>query len=748
MDNQLEAYNRARKDEIARSAPAFVQDVSDSLILQQNWGDLLSAAPLSLSLLGACQIAASSPKAASVILEPPQGGFKYLKYKTLQANLTQLGNFGRSSFLEAERRMDKLMMHAKYMFGSRGVANEIISLLCDEEAAKKGLHVQMLTLKKGADDCAKDAKAIEMKFEQWLEMAYELEETAEDNAGDYAGKEKETDILKEIEAIKLNEAEKIKNEREKIVGNMQKVLDTTEEAFKQASKNIPTGWNGLALHIVKGYNETIMSGMNGCTQALKSVFGVVAETGRESAGTQKPPVHPDANDPAFHRAGELCVILSTLVQILTGGEDGGLDLDTIMNFKQTSDSQPTGLTFCRTSLKLMMDQTGLNPTTWHLAGAPSKTLQNVIRESLRIIGNVSSAVERFRNLKAKEIDQHQIKEWQSRASKAYEQALALKARGAMMPGSGSGGGVPFLDPDMLPKPTKSDSSASAFLSDAVNNLKISQSALKAAGDNYSTSTDKFLESTAKFHDIQNQLDKLNAQKATFVGALSPPPGEIRGVLRASIRALSDLKAQISAILQFFQGVSAMVEFVVENPCKRLLDTLHSGIEGEGHQIAGISYTEFQKQTLLTSTLMVRGYFSVVFDIAKVYTEVSRKHIMPGMNLMDRLGLTDPADPDYATELERKKIALRDYSSKAMADIQELAGRRQFELKARLSQKIEKIADTTKFLPPTPQTQVIKDAIAEEKRVDEENIAKKPSSMAASERLLMPDIDDDSSTLWS
>ena len=64
---------------------------------------------------------------------------------------------------------------------------------------------------------------------------------------------------------------------------------------------------------------------------------------------------------------------------------------------------------------------------------------------------------------------------------------------------------------------------SAFLLDAANNLKISQSALKAAEENYSTSTDKFLESTAKFHDIQNQLDKLNAQKATFVRALKNPP---------------------------------------------------------------------------------------------------------------------------------------------------------------------------------------------------------------------------------
>lgn len=136
------------------------------------------------------------------------------------------------------------------------------------------------------------------------------------------------------------------------------------------------------MHVVKGYNDTIMSGMNGCTQALKSAFGVVAEAGREITGTQKPVVHPDANDPTIHRAGELCNILSILVQLLTGGEDGGLDLDTIMRHKQTSDTQRTGLTFCRTSLEFMLE-TSWNPSSMLLAGSPSKTMQKVVKESLK-----------------------------------------------------------------------------------------------------------------------------------------------------------------------------------------------------------------------------------------------------------------------------------------------------------------------------------------------------------------------------
>ena len=48
--------------------------------------------------------------------------------------------------------------------------------------------------------------------------------------------------------------------------------------------------------------------------------------------------------------------------------------------------------------------------------------------------------------------------------------------------------------------------------------------------------------------------------------------------------------------------------------------------------------------------------------------------MPGMNVVDRLGLTDFTSSEYATELEQKKITLRDYSSNAMAEIQELASR--------------------------------------------------------------------------
>lgn len=60
---------------------AFARDVKNSLLFQYDWGDLLSAAPLALSLMGSCYVAATSPLAHTISLEDamPKDGFKHIK---------------------------------------------------------------------------------------------------------------------------------------------------------------------------------------------------------------------------------------------------------------------------------------------------------------------------------------------------------------------------------------------------------------------------------------------------------------------------------------------------------------------------------------------------------------------------------------------------------------------------------------------------------------------------------------------
>ena len=79
MSCEMVKYEEVRRLEVAQSGIQFSQEISDSLIVRQNWGNLLSAAPLALSFVGACQVVASSPTAAGAKLQRPEGGFRYLK---------------------------------------------------------------------------------------------------------------------------------------------------------------------------------------------------------------------------------------------------------------------------------------------------------------------------------------------------------------------------------------------------------------------------------------------------------------------------------------------------------------------------------------------------------------------------------------------------------------------------------------------------------------------------------------------
>ena len=76
--SEIEMYEKVRRLEVAQTGNQFSREISDSLILKHNWGNLLSAAPLALGFVGACQVVASSPTAAGVKLQRPAGGFKYL----------------------------------------------------------------------------------------------------------------------------------------------------------------------------------------------------------------------------------------------------------------------------------------------------------------------------------------------------------------------------------------------------------------------------------------------------------------------------------------------------------------------------------------------------------------------------------------------------------------------------------------------------------------------------------------------
>lgn len=81
--SKVEAAQQAvlKKTHGGKAGAQFTQEVKESLLFQYKWNELLAAAPTSITLVGACHVAAASPEAAVISLSDPvpQGGFKYLQ---------------------------------------------------------------------------------------------------------------------------------------------------------------------------------------------------------------------------------------------------------------------------------------------------------------------------------------------------------------------------------------------------------------------------------------------------------------------------------------------------------------------------------------------------------------------------------------------------------------------------------------------------------------------------------------------
>ncbi len=64
----------------AKMSNKFVEELKGTTLFQYNWGELLSAAPTALSLMGSCWLAAANPTAEKISLSEskPEDGFKFL----------------------------------------------------------------------------------------------------------------------------------------------------------------------------------------------------------------------------------------------------------------------------------------------------------------------------------------------------------------------------------------------------------------------------------------------------------------------------------------------------------------------------------------------------------------------------------------------------------------------------------------------------------------------------------------------
>ncbi|OJD33904.1 ncu06413-like protein [Diplodia corticola] len=702
MATDVEKYEQLRNREAARTAAQFSQEISDSLIRNHHWGTLLSAAPLALSFVGACQVVASSPAASGLKLRKPSNGFSHLQYESLQANLVYLVDIGRKTFLETETRMDKLVMHSRYLFSDTGTVNRIIDALNDEQGAQKTLPACMVTLKSTVGECESHLQAIEARFETWLDVAQELSQVATESEHDTIDKRHENQDQVHSQKIRGEFAEKELQRRDDAVSEAQRRMLLAEDAFKQASRKIPSGWDVVGMSVVDVLSQSVFSIGGALVTALTphkyvalghSVFDTLKSTLMRDHHDDHD--HPESaepgpgrhDDPACTHLDSLLTYLSLLSSVVHNGLPSANQKDGTI-----PENSPGTI---RTFLEIMDYDLPENAAP----GSYSYDAKYIIHEALEIIHDIQAAAKSQREISSSSTP-IAWEAWQKNVADLQARAASLKARKDNLEGMAAGATPPRLK-SKSKRYKASKSIVRAQLERAAAAFESTTASLEVQREAYDASVTRLNQNLERISDIQLAIGKLQAENITLE--------EIVRILRASISALSGLKEQITSLLRFFQGISAMVEFAARGPCRDLLETMETGIDRDDTgAIAGITYRDFQKQVLLNTTLMIRGYFSVVFEVSRLYSQISREYIIPGINLIDSLGLSQSRD---ITNQRNKE--LEHYKKSAVQAIRELAEKKQQALLSRMDQRISYLQESASSLPECPEKKAIEKVAEEE-----------------------------------
>ncbi|KAK7698786.1 hypothetical protein SLS64_012268 [Diaporthe eres] len=693
-----------RQSAIATAGPEFVESVGNSQLFRLDWDQLLCAAPTSVSILGACILAANSETARTITLTSSDKPLKGFRSISLNGCLIEVVNQGSHAFRSADTNM--------------GLISLISGKITGPQTGPGGLDMQdsladqMKLLKKAADDCLSAAKNIDDDFSRWLDLVSELHRAAIERQGSAEEQSRQAKLDIAATSVRVDIATDQQKAASEAVALLKDTMQTTQDAFKKASDSYPSGWDVIGMEFVSGLTQTFLAGANnivnkktgGKQNKNTGKTGNTESNGHSQSGHAQPSVLPEnSTDPVYEQIHTYMTAITSLKAVVTAGPNHGPDWDEIVNPK----NDRTALSFLKTMQQMASSSIGANTTS-----LPGQMYKGILSDWASIVGVLEGMTNGARGISWKSPDAKSaaVVDIVSRTNTLYENATALNSTAKTASGM-SGGQMPMVAKcnSQDSSSGRSTSTSEQILSSATNRLNTTQAAFTAAQQNYQKSADTLVAVDGQLGQLKASLGKLQSEKMTY--------DEIKGVLAQGIAMVIDLKAQVAKLLQFFDSVSTLILFVTEYQVGPFLQFLQRQQDKlEGGSIAGLTFSDFQRQTIFTSAITIRAYYQVFGRISSMYGNISKDNIMPGMQMVNEFskpGLT----PDQVTE---KSNELTNFSDKATRNIKAAVSSVQADLKSQLSKMVTKSSQDIALLPPAPE--FVKKAIESGKNVNTDAVA--------------------------
>ncbi|KAH2534612.1 hypothetical protein KXW97_007790 [Aspergillus fumigatus] len=679
-------HKRDNRPGITRKA---VAETKSSAIFQVNWEDLLKSAPISINALGAALVASSSETATTIEFTPPKGGFKFLQFTSLRANLVDCSNRGRLAFLDAEDGMLRINNISHIIYDK---VAEIIQIIGSPDPAdvQKMLVPQLRSVKKAADECHTRALQMDKKFEEWLWFAADLHSNCVQEQSSNEERLLATKVNMSVAQRQFDSQKNTVEEAKKISEKLGKQLDVTSEAYKKASDSFPSGWDILGQQIVGELADTLTtalgqaitaytSNLNPVARAEKGVemFEDVVNGGKNApkSGEAPPPPPPAppkpksplpqySDDPAYVQVKPAMVYLTVLNALLTSGKDGGVNWESAVDSPDKPDKTAS---FTSKMLKDTLERFEESATE----NPHSQKLLEVLQTATEVANAVTEEAAKLKDISKDppKADSQLVKGWQE---KFHPQAPLMATT---------------EDPAVqIAKTNAKSAQAQAVLDAAKDRLHTTQQTFLSTQKIYQEASSTLIEQENKLTAIQAELQRQTK--------LEPSLTEIKSVLRQCISLVMVVKDNIMQLCRFFRAISSTIDVVVEHTVNDFIETISSGASDV--QMSNFTLSVLQKSMIYKYAVILRAYFETFGDIATMWKELSEENIIPGLKMIDGLSVELTKD-----QMATKVAELSSWSQNASANIVSIASAKRKEIEGGMEERVEDIAQSTQSLPPSP-----------------------------------------------
>jgi len=219
---------------------------------------------------------------------------------------------------------------------------------------------------------------------------------------------------------------------------------------------------------------------------------------------------------------------------------------------------------------------------------------------------------------------------------------------------------------MQDAPTPSQPGNHTRLQRAREELELRREDKRYAEDEYRRAQDEEQKAKKKLHEASMRAERLQNEHITLK--------DIKRILQGCLTALAELNAQLAALSSFFRQVHDFIKHIYEQRVSDFIEI--AGAVTESPDTGGM---DEMVDELKYDTTSIWIYYAAAFELATMYVDVSKKHIIPGIEMLGRLSARENSKRD----IPAKNEMIRTYTMGALSEIRKIADKRQEELKEAL-----------------------------------------------------------------